>query len=147
MWPALNIYKSPITDLNEPFESDLGGNTMGEEWPCKGAGSGEKGNDYVARECLGCWGAEEAKTEGGRRWRGGGGMDGALHSSLSSPPPSPISQDCRCEVTAKTQSKATWRSLIIIGPQPNILTSDTQAHIWGTASWHITKFLFGPLWL
>lgn len=29
--PALNIYKSPITDLNEPFESDLGGNTMGEE--------------------------------------------------------------------------------------------------------------------
>lgn len=27
--PALNIYKSPITDLNEPFESDLGGNTMG----------------------------------------------------------------------------------------------------------------------
>lgn len=29
--PALNIYKSPITDLNEPFESDLGGSTMGEK--------------------------------------------------------------------------------------------------------------------
>lgn len=29
--PALNIYKSPITDLNEPFESDLRGNTMEEE--------------------------------------------------------------------------------------------------------------------
>lgn len=29
--PALNIYKSSITDLNEPFDSDLGASTMGEE--------------------------------------------------------------------------------------------------------------------
>lgn len=28
--PALNIYKGLITDLNEPFESDLGTRTMGE---------------------------------------------------------------------------------------------------------------------
>lgn len=30
MLPALNIYKGLITDLNEPFESDLGTRTMGE---------------------------------------------------------------------------------------------------------------------
>lgn len=64
--PVLNIYKSPITDMNEPFESDLGGNTIGEEWPCRGEGPEKKESDYVAHECLGCWGAQEAKTEGGR---------------------------------------------------------------------------------
>lgn len=31
----------------------------------EGGATGEKGSNYVARECLGCWGAEEAKTEGG----------------------------------------------------------------------------------
>lgn len=64
--PVLNIYKSPITDMNEPFESDLGGNTIGEEWPCREEGPEKKGSDYVVHECLGCWGAEEAKTERGR---------------------------------------------------------------------------------
>lgn len=57
--PALNIYKSPITDLNEPFESDLGGNTMGVT--LQGRGGQQL---CVVRECLCCWGAEEAKTEG-----------------------------------------------------------------------------------
>lgn len=48
----------------------------------------------------------------------------------------------------KTQTKATPRSLIVIGPQPSVSTSDTQAHIWrGTASWHIRQFIFGSLWL
>lgn len=46
-------------------------------------GSGEKGSNYVARECLGCWGAEEAKTEGGR----GEGKKGKRgRSSLCSSP-------------------------------------------------------------
>ncbi len=30
----------------------------------RGRVRGEKGSNYVARECLCCWGAEEAKTEG-----------------------------------------------------------------------------------
>lgn len=80
--PALNIYKSPITDLNEPFESDLGGNTMGKEWPCKGGGPGKKGSNYVVHECLGCWGAEEAKTEGGRREGGEKEKGGDHHSAI-----------------------------------------------------------------
>ncbi len=51
------------------------------------------------------------------------------HSSLPSFPPSSISQDWRCEVAAQTQPKATPRSHFAAGPQPSILTSDTQAHI------------------
>lgn len=61
-------------------------------------------------------------------------------------PPSSISQDWRCEVTAQTLPKATPWSPTATGPQPSILTSDTQAHIRrGTASWHIRPFIFGPL--
>lgn len=132
---------------------------------------GKKGSNYVARECLCCWGAEEAKTEGeGRKKKGKegdhhsavclwrrkremkkGGWENERedrHSSLHSFPPSSISQDWRCEVPAQTQPKATPWSLIVIGQEPSILTSDTQAHIWrGTASQHIRPFIFGPLCL
>lgn len=41
-------------------------------------------------------------------------------------PSLPVSQERRCEVTALPQPKATPRSLIIIGPQPSILTHDTH---------------------
>lgn len=58
---ALNIYKSPITDLNEPFQRDSGGSTKGEKWPCKGRERGEEGNNSVEAGR-----GEEKKSKGGK---------------------------------------------------------------------------------
>lgn len=111
-------------------------------------GRGEEGTNYVARECLSCWGVEEEKTEGGRgekqkRKRGRsslcglpvetqgemkkGGREREKRESAGIPPspPSSISQDWRCKVIAQAQLKADPRSLVI-GPQPSILTSDAH---------------------
>lgn len=48
-------------------------------------------------------------------------MDGLPHSPIPLFLSPPVSQERQCEVTAPTQ-----RSLIVIGPQPSILTSDTH---------------------
>lgn len=65
---SLNIYKSPITDLNKALEWDLGGNTKGEV-TLQGRGARErkrKGGIIIACEWRRCKGAEKgAKTVGG----------------------------------------------------------------------------------
>lgn len=104
----------------------------------EGGGPGEKGGNYVAGECLGCWGAEEAKTEGGKEkeahhlsavclWRHKERQEKKREMTEIPPLPRSHLQSLRtgCEVTAQTTPKGTRRSPTVIGRQPSILTNDT----------------------
>lgn len=106
---ALNIYKSPITDLNEPFQRDSGGSTKREKWPCKGRERGEDGNNSVEAGR----GKEKKRRETVNIWRHG--RDGIKRESTG----------------------INGLRSLITGPQPSILTHDTHRRHHFQACWTV----------